>query len=119
MSRRTERINYLLRAEISSLLRESKDPRLDHFITVTEVATAPDLRQARVFVSIMGGPEEKRAVLAGLASAATFFRRELRARLELRYIPELHFLQDDSLEHGAHLAELIHQLNRPQDPPLA
>lgn len=115
MSRRIERINYLLRAEISHLLRESKDPRLDHFITVTEVSTSPDLHHAKVFVSIMENTEEKASVLAGLASAAGFFRRELRARLDMRYIPELHFQQDNSLEQGAHLAELIHQLSPSTD----
>lgn len=115
MSRRIERINYLFRAEISQLLRESKDPRLDHFITVTEVSTSPDLRHAKVFVSIMENTEEQASVLAGLASAAGFFRRELRARLDMRYIPELHFQQDNSLEQGAHLAELIHQLSHPTD----
>src|SRR4030043_48350 len=110
MSRRTERINQFLREEISELLRQAKDPRLDSFVTVTEVIISPDLRQARVFVSILGDEKERRRVLKGLSAASGFFRRQLAPRLTMRFVPELAFLRDDSIERGSHLLQLIDQV---------
>jgi ribosome-binding factor A len=111
MSRRTERVNRLLREEISdSLQHQLKDPRLDSFITITRVSTTPDLRYAKVFVSIMGSKEEKASALAALSTASGFLHRQLKARLTLRRIPELSFHQDDSIEHGARILELIKQV---------
>ena len=108
MAKRTERLNDLLREEISELLRRQvKDPRLSGFLTVTEVSTSPDLRQAKVFVSIMGSEEDKRGTLEGLTSASGFLRRELKRHLTLRRIPELTFCRDDSIEHGAYILKLI------------
>ena len=110
MSRRTERVNQLLREEISELLRQAKDPRLDSFVTVTEVVISPDLRQAKVFVSILGDEKEQERVLAGLAAASGFLRRQLAPRLTMRFVPELAFLRDDSIERGSHLLQLIDQI---------
>ncbi len=108
MTRRTERVNDLLRQEISELINHQvKDPRLGGFVTVTEVSTSSDLRYAKVFVSIMGSEQDKRKVLQGLASASGFLRRGLGVRLSMRRIPELVFHQDDSIERGAHILELI------------
>ena len=99
MSRRSDRINGLLRQEISMLLsREIKDPRLTGVISITQVQTSSDLRNARVFVSVMGDDETKNAALAGIQSAATFLRRSLRDRLKLRYVPFLKFSLDESME---------------------
>lgn len=99
MSRRSDRINGLLRQEISNLLsREIKDPRLTGVISITQVQTSSDLRNARVFVSVMGDDETKRAALAGIQSAATFLRRSLRDRLKLRYVPFLKFSLDETME---------------------
>jgi len=110
MSRRTERVNQLLREEISELLRQAKDPRLDSFVTVTEVNITPDLRHAKVFVSILGDEKEQERVLAGLAAASGFLRRQLAPRLTMRFVPELAFLRDDSIERGSHLLQLIDQI---------
>ncbi len=113
MAHRIERVNSLIRQEISELLqRQVKDPRLGNFITVTEVSTSPDLKYARVFVSRIGSKEEKQETLSVLASAAGFFRRELAVRLKLRYIPELSFQWDDSIERGDRLLQLIDGLPR-------
>lgn len=113
MSHRIERVNNLLRQEISELLRRQvKDPRLGNFITVTDVATSPDLKYAKVFVSRIGNAEEKQEVLNVLASASGFFRRELARRLKLRYTPELSFQWDDSIERGDHLLQLIDEVTR-------
>lgn len=99
MTRRTDRINGLLRQEISHLLtREIKDPRLNGIISITEVHTTSDLRNARVFVSVLGDQDTKDAALSGIQSAASFLRRSLRDRLKLRYVPFLKFALDESIE---------------------
>ena len=99
MSRRNDRVNELLRAEISYVLsRHIKDPRLNGVITVTQVITSSDLRNARVLLSVMGDATVKAAAMEGIQSAATFLRRELRDRITLRYIPFLTFSLDDTLE---------------------
>jgi len=111
MTRRVQRLNNLIRHEISELLqRQVKDPRLGSFIAVTEVSISPDLRHARIFVSHIGSEEEKQETLSALASASGFFRRELAKRLRLRRIPELSFQWDDSIERAAHLLQLIDQV---------
>ena len=108
MAHRIERVNSLIRQEISQLLqRQVKDPRLSNFITVTEVSTSTDLKYAKVFVSRIGSEEEKQETLSTLSSASGFFRRELARRLKLRYTPELSFQWDDSIERGDHLLQII------------
>jgi len=112
VAHRIERVNSLIRQEISELLqRQVKDPRLGNFITVTEVSTSADLRYAKVFVSRIGGEEEKQAALSGLETASGFFRREMAKHLRLRRIPELKFQWDDSIERGAYLQELIDEVS--------
>lgn len=118
MTRRTDRINELIRQEISDLLRRQvKDPRVTGLITVTEVETVPDLRHAKVFVSVMGTEEEKSAALAGLTAAAGFLRHELVGRLSLRRVPDLTFVRDDSIERGARLLQIMHDLEHPDGAP--
>jgi ribosome-binding factor A len=115
MSRRVERLNTLIRQEISELLkRVVKDPRLGGFVTVTRVSTSPDLRHAKVLVSVIGSEEEERQVLQTLTAAAGFLRRELSGRLRLRRTPELTFHYDDSIEQGAQVLQLINQVTATQ-----
>ncbi|TET25777.1 MAG: 30S ribosome-binding factor RbfA [Dehalococcoidia bacterium] len=110
MARRIERLNNLIRQEISQLLqRQVKDPRLGSFVAITEVSISPDLKYARIFVSHIGSEEEKQETMKGLAAASGFFRRQLAKRLKLRFIPELSFHWDGSIEQGARLLELIDQ----------
>ena len=104
MTYRIERVNSLIRQEISQLLqRQVKDPRLGAFIAVTQVSTSADLKRAKVFVSHIGNEEEKQETLIALASASGFFRRELARRLKLRHVPEISFQWDDSIARGDHL----------------
>jgi len=111
MTRRIQRLNNLFRHEVSELLqRQVKDPRLGSFIAVTEVSISPDLRYARIFVSHICSEEQKQDTMSALTSASGFFRRELAKRLKLRYIPELSFQWDDSIERGSHLLQLIDQV---------
>lgn len=117
MAHRIERVNSLIREEISELLqRQVKDPRLGDFIAITEVTTSPDLKHARILVSQLGNAEERQKVLKGLASASGFFRSELAKRLKLRIVPELHFQWDDSIEYGDHIEQLINRVSRQDNP---
>jgi len=112
MTRRTERLNHLIRQEITDLLqREAKDPRLSVMVSVTRVSVSPDLRYAKVFVSVLGTEEEKKGLLAGLHAAAGFLRRELSGRLSMRYTPELSFFYDDTMEQAGKVLQLIQQVN--------
>jgi len=116
MSRRTERLGELIREEISKLLlHQVKDPRLDCFLTVTRVNVSPDLRHAKVFVSVMGSDKEKKDAIEGLASASGFFYRELKGRLSLRYVPLLSFFEDDSMERGADVLRLMREVVNSKD----
>jgi len=119
MTRRAERVNELLREEISAIVqRDLKDPRLGGLISITEVQTSPDFQHARVFVSIMGTDAEQDSSLAALNAGANFIRRELRARLKsLRYIPELVFKPDTSIARGARLSALITTVVQDAEPP--
>ena len=113
MSRRTERINDLLQEEISDLLRRGvKDPRIGGLVTITEVDVSPDLRRAKVFVSVMGTDEEKTSTFRALGAAAHFIQRELRKRLTMRRTPEIDFVPDDSLERGARLLALLEEARK-------
>ncbi len=117
MTRRTERINDLLREEISELLRRGmKDPRISGLVTITEVDVSPDLRRAKVFVSVMGSDEEKTSTFQALEAAAHFLQRELRKRLTIRRTPELAFLPDDSLERAARILSLLEQTREGSGP---
>ena len=112
MAHRIERLNNLIRQEISELLqRQVKDPRLSNFVAVTEVSITSDLKSAKVFVSHMGSDEEKQDTLRVLSAASGFFRNELARRLRIRRIPELSFQWDNSIERGAHLLQLIDEVN--------
>jgi len=112
MSRRTERINALLREQLSELVQRGvKDPRVTGLVSITAVEVTKDLSKAKVHVSVYGTPEERASVLVGLTSAASFFRRELRQRLDLRWIPDLVFVADTSIERGARVLELMRQLD--------
>jgi ribosome-binding factor A len=112
MSHRIERVNTLLRKEISDLVQHHlRDPRLGEFIAVTGVETSPDLQYAKVFVSSIGGQEEEARVLEVLNSAAGFLRSELARKVRMRRVPELHFLWDSSIEHGDKILRLLDQVN--------
>ncbi len=110
MTQRTERIDELLRQEITSLLtKEVADPRIG-FATVTDVETAPDLRHARVWVSVIGQPADRASTVRALEHAMPFVRRELGKRLRLRRIPEFSVRLDESIERGSRVMKLINEL---------
>jgi ribosome-binding factor A len=105
---RHERIAGEIQQEIGVMLAgELKDPRLEGLSAVTEVRLSPDLKQARVYVSVIGTKEEQAAALKGLQAASGFIRHELTERLQLRRAPELHFVLDTSETYGNRIDELL------------
>ena len=110
-SNRIGRINEEIQRELSALIRTVKDPRVKGLISITAVDTTPDLKYAKVYVSVldMGDVHE---VVKGLISAGGYLRRELGRALQLRYTPELTFTPDDSIAEGARILEIIHDLEK-------
>ena len=110
-SNRIGRINEEIQREISAQIRRLKDPRVSGtgMVSVTRVDTTGDLRYSRIYISVLNKEQEK-DVLKGLKSASGFLRRELGSALRLRYPPELQFIADDSMEYGAHILELLHNV---------
>ncbi len=106
---RRGRINDEVQKEMASILREVKDPRVkDAFVSITGAEVTADLKYAKIFYSALHGDEKE--LSRGLKSSATFIRGELARRLNLRITPELTFVRDSSLQHGAHIASLLHQI---------
>ncbi len=91
------------------LAGELKDPRVAGLATVTEVRVTPDLKHARIYVSVMGTEAEQASTLAGLAAAAGYVRFELTERLRLRRGPQIHFVLDRSEQYSQHIEELLRQ----------
>lgn len=115
-SNRIGRINEEIQRELSDLLRELKDPRVHRtMLSITRVETTPDLRYAKIYVSLLD-KEFTKETLAGLKSSAGYLRRELGRSLQLRYTPELQWQPDDSITQGAHILELLSKLDIPEDP---
>jgi ribosome-binding factor A len=116
MTARTDRIDELLRQEIGAILgRDVQDPRIG-FVTVTDVETAPDLSNARVWVSIIGQPDERAQTMRALERAMPFVRHELGSRIRLRRIPELHVRADDTAERGTRVLRLLAELESGEAP---
>ena len=108
-SRRIERINHLLRQELADLLtREVKDQTLSTaLISITDVETSPDLRQAKVYFSVYGDDAVVQAAHAHLRRASGFLHHGLKERLDLRHIPHLEFVLDQSLARGDRIMRLM------------
>jgi ribosome-binding factor A len=109
-------VNDLIRTEISSMIhRELNDPRLNGgVVSITRVQTSPDMRHARVYVSVMGEDEGAGTqVLAALKAASGYMHRELRSRLAMKNIPDLAFFGDSSIAEGAHLLKIMRDLPPP------
>ena len=110
-SNRIGRINEEIQRELSALIRTVKDPRVKGLISITAVDTTPDLKYAKVYISVLD-KGDVREVVKGLKSAAGYLRRELGRALQLRYTPELTFTPDDSIAEGARILEIIHDLEK-------
>ncbi|MBO5917476.1 MAG: 30S ribosome-binding factor RbfA [Oscillospiraceae bacterium] len=105
-SNRIGRVNEEIQRELSTLIRSVKDPRVTGMISITAVDTTPDLKYAKIYISVLD-KSDCTQVLKGLKSASGFLRRELGRALQLRATPELTFIRDDSIDQGAHILDLL------------
>lgn len=105
-SNRIGRINEEIQRELSTLIRTVKDPRVHGLVSITAVDTTSDLRYSKIYVSVLDKSDVKE-VVKGLKSAGGYLRRELGRALQLRYTPELQFVEDDSIGKGAHILSLL------------
>jgi len=107
--KRSDRVNSLLQRELGTLISEElRDPRIA-FPTVTAVEVTPDLRSARVHVSVLGDEEASEKTMKALEDAKPFLRRELGSRTDLRFVPELTFVQDRSAEQAVRISALLRE----------
>lgn len=118
-SHRMERTTEDIRREVTAILREVKDPRVQGLISVVRVEVTNDLSYCTVYVSAMEGLEHAKEAVKGLKSAAGFIRRELGHRLSLRHTPELLFRATDSIEYGANINRLLNDLESGRPAPAA
>jgi len=113
---RLNRISEEIKKEISHIImNELKDPRVSAMCSVTSVETTPDLKYAKVFVSIFGSQEERENTLKGLKNAGGFIRKKLGDAMKIRYVPEIHFALDESIEHGARIAQILNDINKREE----
>ncbi len=107
MADRMRRVNEAVREVVSARIAEGlRDPRIG-FVTVTGVETSPDLRHARVFVSVLGSDQERAATLAGLDSAHGVLQQSVATELRLKWTPSLQFVFDESIDRGMRITELL------------
>lgn len=104
---RIGRINEEFRKELSDIIRNMKDPRIPMMTSVVTVNVTPDLRYAKIYISVMGTEEEQNAAISALKKSAGYVRRELGNRMKMRYTSEPVFELDHSMEHGARITELL------------
>ncbi len=104
---RIDKINEEVRRELAGIIRDLKDTRIPMMTSVVSVSVTNDLRYAKAYISVMGDEETQKKAMEGLKSAAGFVRREIGRKVDLRYTPEFIFELDKSIEHGAHIDELL------------
>ncbi|MBM4465976.1 MAG: 30S ribosome-binding factor RbfA [Chloroflexi bacterium] len=114
VTRRQKQVSSLIQKELGDLVEKKvSDPRLD-FVTITAVEISPDLRQAHIYVSALRNQQE---AIEGLKHAVSFLRRELASRLALRYVPELIFYPDTSMQRGERIFQLLEEIEETQEKP--
>ena len=114
---RLEKVGHLIRELVSEVIRELKDPRIG-FAGINEVKISPDLRHAKIYISVFGSDKEKNDTLEGLNSAKGYIKRKIAPELSLRQIPDLSFALDESIENGVRISQLIDKA-REEDKKLA
>lgn len=116
MYKRSEKIAEAVHEFISGLLVKGlKDPRIG-FVTITAVEVSDDLRLAKVYFTVIGSDEEKKAAQAGLDSSRSFLRREMGKQMKMRYVPEIIFRYDTSLEYGNRIDSLLKDISGEHGP---
>ena len=112
---RIEKLQELIKQEVGKMLiYDIKDPRIG-FVTVTDVEMTGDLREAKIYVSLMGNDEQIKNSMEGLQSALGFVRREIGKRIRLRFTPEISFAPDKSLDYSEHIQKLLLKIEKERD----
>jgi ribosome-binding factor A len=113
MNTRNEKVKKALIREISEIIQHKiKDPRIEGIISVTDIELSPDMRYAKVYISIFGDKEKKEQIMEAIEESAPQIRKYIGRTVRLRYTPDLHFTLDESLERGSRLTELIDKVSR-------
>lgn len=113
---RSERVAEEIKKAVSDIINnELKDPRIEGLISVTKVDMTKDLRHAKVFLSIFGDETTKKRTYKGIKNAEGFVRKELAARVHLKFIPEISLKMDESIEYGIHISKLLDEVKRNND----
>lgn len=113
---RIDRISEEIRKEISDIIRtEVKDPRIASMSTIIKAEVTKDLRHAKIYVSVLGSDEEKNSTIEGFKKASGYIRRELGTRMDIHYIPELHFELDTSIEYSIQISKKLDELRLNQE----
>ncbi len=110
-STRNERLNEDIKREIISIISQMKDPRLDCFLTVMRVETAPDLTNAKVYISVLDGEDKCEAAVKVLNKSQGFIRGELSKRLHIKRSPEFNFVKDDGAAYAQRINDIIRDIN--------
>lgn len=113
MSYRPQRVAELIKIEVSQIIREElKDPRINQVISITTVRVTNDLKHAKVFVSVLGSQKDKESLIKGLEAATGFVKKELAKRIKMRFIPDIHFQLDNSIEYGFEISKILKDINK-------
>ena len=107
---RTDRVSEEIKRELSAIIRDLKDPRLPQMVSVVSVRVTKDLKFAKANISVMGDEKTKKDGFAALKSGAGYIKKEVSKRLNLRQTPDFTFVEDDSIEYGTHIEELLKNL---------
>ena len=110
MSTRIDKISEEVMRALAESIRKVKDPRVSGLVSITRCDVTGDLHYCKVYVSVLGTPEEQKDTLKGLKSAAGFLRREVSSKVLLRHMPELIFTLDESIVRGAHINDILSHL---------
>ena len=115
MAIRMDRVNEQIKKEVGNIIDlKLKNPNITGIISVTKVKTSPDLRSARIYISLLNS-KSKKNTLEGLKNASGYIRSELASRMNLRYTPELIFEIDDSMEYGARIENILKEIMPKKD----
>ena len=115
MKHRLERVNEVIKRELSEIISREINFSAQTLVTVHAVEVTPDLRQCHVFVSMIGKADQKARVLSELTDRRGTLQRELAKRVVLKYTPHLNFKLDDSIERGSRVLEIMQNLEEPPD----
>ncbi len=107
---RIDRINEEVKRDLAEVIREMKDDRIPVMTSVVKVSVTPDFKYAKAYISIMGTEEEKKQGIGAIKNASGFIRREMAGKTNLRITPQFSFVLDDSIEQGAHINQLLHDI---------